>query len=270
MKFYAPENLDLNKLSEPLAHKVINFFVDKIKELKRIDDRGPDLNDLEHFVLDEFDRIEDTFFVITKEFNTEKYKKMELNEFTPEFIKLVSEEIHYFLKDADDDLQKELEPFIQSSEPTETYFCYKHSNGSVEILSAEDLEYDTDTLEGKYVIRGNEILTTNSRAYHTPKPEYEVYEIFGTCKEAEMFIINMIEDAADAADDFCCFESDPGEMKKDVKADLVDCYPSDVEPDEDILEVYKNIIKEFDDDLKKWNQPQNQAQSVNQRKGFKR
>lgn len=36
MKFYAPENLDLNKLSAPLAHKVINFFVDKIKELKRI------------------------------------------------------------------------------------------------------------------------------------------------------------------------------------------------------------------------------------------
>lgn len=34
MKFYAPENLDLNKLSAPLAHKVINFFVDKIKELK--------------------------------------------------------------------------------------------------------------------------------------------------------------------------------------------------------------------------------------------
>lgn len=43
MKFYAPENLDLNKLSAPLAHKVINFFVDKIKELKRIDDRGPGL-----------------------------------------------------------------------------------------------------------------------------------------------------------------------------------------------------------------------------------
>lgn len=267
MKFYAPENLDLNKLSAPLAHKVINFFVDKIKELKRIDDRGPGLNDLEHFVLDEFDGIEDTFFVSYKEFSTEKYKKMELKEFTPEFIKLVSEEIHYFLKDADDDLQKELEPFIQSSEPTETYFCYKNSNGRVEILSAEYLEYDTDTLEGRYVIRGNEILTTNSRAYPTPKPEYEVYKIFDTCKEAEMFIINKIEDAAN---DFCCFESDPGEMKKDVKADLLDCYSSDEEPDEDILEYYKNIIKEFDDDLKKLNQPQNQAQSVNQGKGFKR
>lgn len=75
MKFYAPENLDLNKLSAPLAHKVINFFVDKIKKLKRIDDRGPGLNNLEHFVLDEFDRIEDTFLVSAKEFNTEKYKK---------------------------------------------------------------------------------------------------------------------------------------------------------------------------------------------------
>lgn len=82
-----------------------------------------------------------------------------------------------------------------------------------------------------------------------------------------MFIIYKIEDAAN---DFCCFESDPGEMKKDVKADLLDCYYSDEEPDEDILEYYKNIIKDFDDDLKKLNQPQNQAQSVNQGKGFKR
>ena len=267
MKFYAPENLDLNKLSEPLAHKVINFFVDKIKELKRIDDRGPGLNDLEHFVLDEFDGIEDTFFVSYKEFSTEKYKKMELKEFTPEFIKLVSEEIHYFLKDADDDLQKELEPFIQSSEPTETYFCYKNSNGRVEILSAKYLEYDTDTLEGRYVIRGNEILTTNSRAHPTPKPEYEVYKIFDTCKEAEIFIINKIEDASN---DFCCFESDPDEIKKDIKADLLDCYSSNDEPDEDILEYYNNLIKEFDDDLKKLNQPENQAQSDNLGKGFKR
>ena len=62
-------------LYELKAHKVINFFVDKIKELKRIDDRGPGLNDLEHLVLDEFDGIEDTFFVSYKEFSTEKYKK---------------------------------------------------------------------------------------------------------------------------------------------------------------------------------------------------
>lgn len=270
MKFYAPEKLDLNKLSEPLAHKVINFFVDKIKELKRIDDRGPGLNDLEHFVLDEFDGIEDTFFVSYKEFSTEKYKKMDLKEFTPEFIELVSEEIHYFLKDADDDLQKELEPHIQSSEPTENYFCYKNSNGRVEILSADELEYDTDSLEGKYLIRGNEILTTNSRAYPDPKPVYEIYKIFDTCKEAEMFIINKIEDSFNAVGESCYIESDPDEIKKDIKADLLDCYPSNMKPDEEIQEYYNNIIKEFDDDLKKLNQPENQAQSVNQGKGFKR
>lgn len=266
MKFYAPENLDLNKLSAPLAHKVINFFVDKIKELKHQENIN-NCNNFEQFVLDDFDLIEDTFLVSAKEFNTEKYKNIKLEELAPELKNLISYEIHYFLKDADDDLQKELEPFIQSSEPTETYFCYKNSNGRVEILSAKYLEYDTDTLEGRYVIRGNEILTTNSRAHPTPKPEYEVYKIFDTCKEAEIFIINKIEDASN---DFCCFESDPDEIKKDIKADLLDCYSSNDEPDEDILEYYNNLIKEFDDDLKKLNQPENQAQSDNQGKGFKR
>lgn len=51
---------------------------------------------------------------------------------------------------------------------------------------------------------------------------------------------------------------------------MLDCYSSNDEPDEDILEYYNNLIKEFDDDLKKLNQPENQAQSDNQGKGFKR
>lgn len=269
MRFYAPEKLDLNKLPEPLAHKVVNFFVDEIKELKDIESYRQ-LNDLEQFVLDEFDQLEDTYFAGAEEFDTEEYKNIQLNELTPELKNLISDEIHYFLKDADKNLQLELDPFIKSTEPTETYFCYKNNNGRVEILSANELEYDTDDLEGKYVIRGNEILTTNSRAYPDPYPVYDVYKIFDTCKEAEMFIINKIEDSLNAADESCYFESDPDEMKKDIKANLLDCYPSDEEPDEDIKNHYNNIIKEFDDDLSKLNQPQNQTQSINQGKGFKR
>lgn len=61
--------------------------------------------------------------------------------------------------------------------------------------------------------------------------------------------------------------SSPEEMKDYLKATILDSMD---EPDEEIQEYYNNLIKEFDDDLKKLNQPENQAQSDNQGKGFKR
>lgn len=266
MKFYAPENLDLNKLSAPLAHKVINFFVDKIKELKHQEDIN-NCNNFEQFVLDDFDLIEDTFLVSAKEFNTEKYKNLNLNELTPELKNLISYEIHYFLKDADDDLQKELEPFIQSSEPTEIYYYYNGNNGRIEILSADELEYDTDSLRGKYIINGNEILNGSSRAHPRSHNSFDVFKILDTCKEAEQFILDQINDNYDASGVDCCITSSPEEMKDYLKATILDSMD---EPDEEIQEYYNNLIKEFDDDLKKLNQHENQAQSVNLGKGFKR
>ena len=164
-------------------------------------------------------------------------------------------------------MQKELEPFIQSSEPTENYYYYNGNNGRIEILSADELEYDTDSLRGKYIINGNEILNGSSRAHPRSHNSFDVFKILDTCKEAEQFILDQINDNYDASGVDCCITSSPEEMKDYLKATILDSMD---EPDEEIQEYYNNLIKEFDDDLKKLNQPENQAQSDNQGKGFKR
>lgn len=224
MRFYKPEKLDLSKIPENLANKVIAFFMETLKE-KYVNSSN---DDFEQDVIEKFDEIVD-----------EPLSKIDIKNFTfkkcdSELLNLIAENVHYFLRNASYYLQKDLEPYTQFSEPTKNYYMC-HDLNDIEIISGSDLEYDNQDSgihHVHYSCLGNIVFSGDNH----------IENIFDSCQEAERFIIDKLYDNYDACGEHFYITDDAKDMRDwfiEQFDNLDDCYEA------------ISILKRFDNELTK-------------------
>lgn len=230
MKYYPKKQINLDKFPEDLAIELINFY---LKTVGHYDlNNSPD-------GLDPRDQ-----------YNTNTYDLLSITDDNPDFYlgvspKNLDEDIKYeiennlylYLKDADESLQNKLA--LECSEPTAELYYLRHDDDFSEVgkISAKDLnsylepEYTTRLgVRPRFALDGNIVWE-----YDQYSGAKNIFEVFDTCADAEIYIMEYIEDSSFGS---LWFEYTKG-MLEDVINNVFDDENSDSKT------VKKRLLKEL-------------------------
>lgn len=179
MRFFAPQKIKFDEMSNGLVLDILKFYTAQMKEIqwRYFNDKKSLLN-YEYEDLMSFYDTESLIDLV--EIDLEKYKK--LKDFGNALRELVAKRAYLYLCKSSLSLQNRLKRFLKSSVPTEEYFVWSPEDNQLQVFKNGRIDF----LSKQYFLAGNVVYFYDNGGFKN------IYEVFPTCKQAEDFIIKDI------------------------------------------------------------------------------
>lgn len=203
MRFFAPQKIKFDEMSNGLVLDILKFYTAQMKELQEryFKDRNS-LVSYEHSDLMSFYDTESLIDLV--DIDLEKYKK--LKDFGNALRELVAKRAYLYLCKSSLSLQNRLKRFLKSSVPTEKYFVWSPEDNQLQVFKNGRIHF----LSKQYFLAGNVVYFYDNGGFKN------IYDVFPTCKQAEEFIIKDIRARYEKEKKVILIESDVNILKQGV------------------------------------------------------
>lgn len=203
MRFFAPQKIKFDEMSNGLVLDILKFYTAQMKEIqwRYFNDKKSLLN-YEYEDLMSFYDTESLIDLV--EIDLEKYKK--LKDFGNALRELVAKRAYLYLCKSSLSLQNRLKRFLKSSVPTEKYFVWSSEDFQLEVFENGRIYF----LSKQFFLAGNVVYFYDDSGFKN------IYDVFPTCKQAEDFIIKDIRSRYEKEGDVILIESDVNILKQGV------------------------------------------------------
>lgn len=179
MRFFAPQKIKFDEMSNGLVLDILKFYTAQMKEIQwRFFNDKKFLLNYEYADLMSFYDTESLIDLV--EIDLEKYKK--LKDFGNALRELVAKRAYLYLCKSSLSLQNRLKRFLKSSVPTEEYFVWSPEDYQLQVFKNGRIDF----LSKQYFLAGNVVYFYDNGGFKN------IYDVFPTCKQAEEFIIKDI------------------------------------------------------------------------------
>lgn len=179
MRFFAPQKIKFDEMSNGLVLDILKFYTAQMKELQ--ERYFKDRNSLVSYEYSDLMSFYDTESLIDLvDIDLEKYKK--LKDFGNALRELVAKRAYLYLCKSSLSLQNRLKRFLKSSVPTEEYFVWSPEDNQLQVFKNGRIDF----LSKQYFLAGNVVYFYDNGGFKN------IYDVFPTCKQAEDFIIKDI------------------------------------------------------------------------------
>lgn len=203
MRFFAPQKIKFDEMSNGLVLDILKFYIAQMKDLQwcYFNDRKSLLS-YEYADLMSFYDAENLIDLV--DIDLEKYKK--LKDFGTALRELVAKRAYLYLCKSSLSLQNRLKRFLKSSVPTEKYFVWSPEDFELNVYKG----WRIDLLSKQYYLSGNVVYFYDDSGFKN------IYDVFPTCKQAEDFIIKDIRSRYEKEGEVILIESDVNILKQGV------------------------------------------------------
>ena len=203
MRFFAPQKIKFDEMSNGLVLDILKFYTAQMKELQEhyFKDRNS-LVSYEYSDLMSFYDAENLIDLV--DIDLEKYKK--LKDFGNALRELVAKRAYLYLCKSSLSLQNRLKRFLKSSVPTEEYFVWSTEDYQLQVFKNGRIDF----LSKQYFLAGNVVYFYDNGGFKN------IYDVFPTCKQAEEFIIKDIRARYEKEKKVILIESDVNILKQGV------------------------------------------------------
>lgn len=203
MRFFAPQKIKFDEMSNGLVLDILKFYTAQMKEIqwRYFNDKKSLLN-YEYEDLMSFYDTESLIDLV--EIDLEKYKK--LKDFGNALRELVAKRAYLYLCKSSLSLQNRLKRFLKSSVPTEKYFVWSSEDFQLEVFENGRIYF----LSKQFFLAGNVVYFYDDSGFKN------IYDVFPTCKQAEDFIIKDIRSRYEKEGEVILIESDVNILKQGV------------------------------------------------------
>lgn len=203
MRFFAPQKIKFDEMSNGLVLDILKFYTAQMKEIqwRYFNDKKSLLN-YEYEDLMSFYDTESLIDLV--EIDLEKYKK--LKDFGNALRELVAKRAYLYLCKSSLSLQNRLKRFLKSSVPTEEYFVWSPEDNQLQVFKNGRIDF----LSKQYFLAGNVVYFYDNGGFKN------IYDVFPTCKQAEEFIIKDIRARYEKEKKVILIESDVNILKQGV------------------------------------------------------
>lgn len=203
MRFFAPQKIKFDEMSNGLVLDILKFYTAQMKELQEhyFKDRNS-LVSYEYSDLMFFYDAENLIDLV--DIDLEKYKK--LKDFGNALRELVAKRAYLYLCKSSLSLQNRLKRFLKSSVPTEEYFVWSPEDNQLQVFKNGRIDF----LSKQFFLAGNVVYFYDDSGFKN------IYDVFPTCKQAEDFIIKDIRSRYEKEGEVILIESDVNILKQGV------------------------------------------------------
>lgn len=203
MRFFAPQKIKFDEMSNGLVLDILKFYTAQMKEIqwRYFNDKKSLLN-YEYADLMSFYDTESLIDLV--DIDLEKYKK--LKDFGNALRELVAKRAYLYLCKSSLSLQNRLKRFLKSSVPTEKYFVWSPEDYELQVFKNGRIHF----LSKQYFLAGNVVYFYDNGGFKN------IYDVFPTCKQAEDFIIKDIRSRYEKDEKVILIESDVNILKQGV------------------------------------------------------
>ena len=203
MRFFAPQKIKFDEMSNGLVLDILKFYTAQMKELQeRYFKYRNSLVSYEYSDLMSFYDTESLIDLV--DIDLEKYKK--LKDFGNALRELVAKRAYLYLCKSSLSLQNRLKRFLKSSVPTEEYFVWSPEDNQLQVFKNGRIDF----LSKQYFLAGNVVYFYDNGGFKN------IYDVFPTCKQAEEFIIKDIRARYEKEKKVILIESDVNILKQGV------------------------------------------------------
>ena len=203
MRFFAPQKIKFDEMSNGLVLDILKFYTAQMKELQ--ERYFKDRNSLVSYEYSDLMSFYDTESLIDLvDIDLEKYKK--LKDFGNALRELVAKRAYLYLCKSSLSLQNRLKRFLKSSVPTEEYFVWSPEDNQLQVFKNGRIDF----LSKQYFLAGNVVYFYDNGGFKN------IYDVFPTCKQAEDFIIKDIRSRYEKEKKVILIESDVNILKQGV------------------------------------------------------
>lgn len=203
MRFFAPQKIKFDEMSNGLVLDILKFYTAQMKELQ--ERYFKDRNSLVSYEYSDLMSFYDTESLIDLvDIDLEKYKK--LKDFGNALRELVANRAYLYLCKSSLSLQNRLKRFLKSSVPTEEYFVWSPEDNQLQVFKNGRIDF----LSKQYFLAGNVVYFYDNGGFKN------IYDVFPTCKQAEEFIIKDIRARYEKEKKVILIESDVNILKQGV------------------------------------------------------
>lgn len=203
MRFFAPQKIKFDEMSNGLVLDILKFYTAQMKELQ--ERYFKDRNSLVSYEYSDLMSFYDTESLIDLvDIDLEKYKK--LKDFGNALRELVAKRAYLYLCKSSLSLQNRLKRFLKSSVPTEKYFVWSPEDYELQVFKNGRIHF----LSKQYFLAGNVVYFYDNGGFKN------IYDVFPTCKQAEDFIIKDIRSRYEKDEKVILIESDVNILKQGV------------------------------------------------------
>lgn len=203
MRFFAPQKIKFDEISNGLVLDILKFYTAQMKELQeRYFKYRNSLVSYEYSDLMSFYDTESLIDLV--DIDLEKYKK--LKDFGNALRELVAKRAYLYLCKSSLSLQNRLKRFLKSSVPTEEYFVWSPEDYQLQVFKNGRIDF----LSKQYFLAGNVVYFYDNGGFKN------IYDVFPTCKQAEEFIIKDIRARYEKEKKVILIESDVNILKQGV------------------------------------------------------
>lgn len=203
MRFFAPQKIKFDEMSNGLVLDILKFYTAQMKELQ--ERYFKDRNSLVSYEYSDLMSFYDTESLIDLvDIDLEKYKK--LKDFGNALRELVAKRAYLYLCKSSLSLQNRLKRFLKSSVPTEEYFVWSSEDNQLQVFKNGRIDF----LSKQYFLAGNVVYFYDNGGFKN------IYDVFPTCKQAEDFIIKDIRSRYEKEKKVILIESDVNILKQGV------------------------------------------------------
>lgn len=203
MRFFAPQKIKFDEMSNGLVLDILKFYTVQMKELQeRYFKYRNSLVSYEYSDLMSFYDTESLIDLV--DIDLEKYKK--LKDFGNALRELVAKRAYLYLCKSSLSLQNRLKRFLKSSVPTEEYFVWSPEDYQLQVFKNGRIDF----LSKQYFLAGNVVYFYDNGGFKN------IYDVFPTCKQAEEFIIKDICARYEKEKKVILIESDVNILKQGV------------------------------------------------------
>ena len=203
MRFFAPQKIKFDEMSNGLVLDILKFYTAQMKEIqwRYFNDKKSHLN-YEYADLMSFYDTESLIDLV--DIDLEKYTK--LKDFGNALRELVAKRAYLYLCKSSLSLQNRLKRFLKSSVPTEKYFVWSSEDYELQVFKNGRIHF----LSKQYFLAGNVVYFYDNGGFKN------IYDVFPTCKQAEDFIIKDIRSRYEKDEKVILIESDVNILKQGV------------------------------------------------------
>lgn len=203
MRFFAPQKIKFDEMSNGLVLDILKFYTAQMKEIqwRYFNDKKSLLN-YEYEDLMSFYDTESLIDLV--DIDLEKYKK--LKDFVNALRELVAKRAYLYLCKSSLSVQNRLKRFLKSSVPTEEYFVWSPEDNQLQVFKNGRIYF----LCKQFFLAGNVVYFYDDSGFKN------IYDVFPTCKQAEDFIIKDIRSRYEKEGEVILIESDVNILKQGV------------------------------------------------------
>lgn len=203
MRFFAPQKIKFDEMSNGLVLDILKFYTAQMKELQ--ERYFKDRNSLVSYEYSDLMSFYDTESLIDLvDIDLEKYKK--LKDFGNALRELVAKRAYLYLCKSSLSVQNRLKRFLKSSVPTEKFFVWSPEDYQLQVFKNGRIDF----LSKQYFLAGNVVYFYDNGGFKN------IYDVFPTCKQAEDFIIKDIRSRYEKEGKVILIETDVNILKQGV------------------------------------------------------